>query len=201
MVNNIKCIEAEDYIGTSVESEEDTENTLKIGESEVEEDGSILYKFNENIEYRLEVTDASLGSRSYALYKKDSGKENLWTEINSCPFKMAMGQAASITFINEDLGFLVLSYSGGISGKLFRTEDGGKSYEEIEVKSETREFMGSQYTPFDFPERIYEKDGYLYMKVGQGSDGDYNGNSMGLYKSKDKGKTWEFEKEVSGEYN
>ena len=201
LVNNIKCIEAEDYIGTSVESEEDTENTLKIGELEVEEDGSILYKFNENIEYRLEVTDASLGSRSYALYKKDSGKENLWTEINSCPFKMAMGQAASITFINEDLGFLVLSYSGGISGKLFRTEDGGKSYEEIEVKSETREFMGSQYTPFDFPERIYEKDGYLYMKVGQGSDGDYNGNSMGLYKSKDKGKTWEFEKEVSGEYN
>ena len=201
LVENIRCIEAEDYVGTTVESEEDTEDTLQVGETEIEEDGTIVYKFNENIEYRLEVTDASLGSRSYALYKKDSEKENLWTKINSCPFGITMGQAASITFINEDLGFLVLSYSGGSSGRLFRTEDGGKSYEEIEVKSATGEFMGSDFEPFDFPERIYEKDGFLYMKVGQGNDGDYNGNSMGLYKSKDKGKTWEFEKEVSGEYN
>lgn len=200
LVDNIRCIEAEDYVGTTVESEEDTEDTLKVGESEVKEDGTIVYKFNKNIEYRLEVTDASLGSRSYALYKKDSEKENLWTEINSCPFGITMGQAASITFINEDLGFLVLSYSGGSSGRLFRTEDGGKSYEEIEVKSASGEFMGSEFEPFDFPERIYEKDGFLYMKVGQGNDGDYNGNSMGLYKSKDKGKTWEFEKEVTGEY-
>ncbi len=34
------------------------------------------------------------------------------------------------------------------------------------------------------------------MLVGQGTDGDYNGNSKALYQSKDKGKTWEYVEEV-----
>ncbi|EEM38701.1 hypothetical protein bthur0004_53640 [Bacillus thuringiensis serovar sotto str. T04001] len=34
------------------------------------------------------------------------------------------------------------------------------------------------------------------MLVGQGADGDYNGNSSILYQSKDQGETWEYVKEV-----
>ena len=34
------------------------------------------------------------------------------------------------------------------------------------------------------------------MLVGQGADGDYNGNSDALYESRDNGVTWEFIKEV-----
>ena len=34
------------------------------------------------------------------------------------------------------------------------------------------------------------------MLVGQGADGDYNGDSSALYQSKDNGETWEFVEEV-----
>ena len=33
----------------------------------------------------------------------------------------------------------------------------------------------------------YEENGVLNVLVGQGSDGDYNGNSSALYQSKDNG--------------
>ena len=45
----------------------------------------------------------------------------------------------------------------------------------------------------------YEQDGTINMLVGQGADGDYNGNSKVLYQSKDQGITWEFIKEVKKE--
>ena len=35
-----------------------------------------------------------------------------------------------------------------------------------------------------------------YSKVGQGADGDYNGNSKALYQSRDNGVSWEYEKEI-----
>ncbi|MGL5353392.1 MAG: hypothetical protein ACRDA5_08690, partial [Clostridium sp.] len=55
---------------------------------------------------------------------------------------------------------------------------------------------GETYNPFDFPGMPYEEDGILSIKVGQGADGDYNNNCEGLYRSKDKGITWEYIKEV-----
>ncbi|MDU6792288.1 MAG: hypothetical protein E6427_06190 [Anaerococcus sp.] len=42
----------------------------------------------------------------------------------------------------------------------------------------------------------YEENGVLNVLVGQGSDGDYNGNSSALYQSKDNGITWEYIEEV-----
>lgn len=42
----------------------------------------------------------------------------------------------------------------------------------------------------------FKKGGVLNILVGQGSDGDYNGNSSELYQSEDKGQTWKFIKEV-----
>ncbi len=38
----------------------------------------------------------------------------------------------------------------------------------------------------------YEKDGSFNVLVGQGSDGDHNGGSKALYKSKDNGITWQY---------
>ena len=49
------------------------------------------------------------------------------------------------------------------------------------------------------PEKVYEKDGKLYMEVGQGADGDYYGDEgycNGLYESSDDGKTWKYVGEV-----
>lgn len=45
----------------------------------------------------------------------------------------------------------------------------------------------------------YKEDGILNILVGQGADGDYNGNSSALYQSNDEGITWEYIREVKRE--
>lgn len=46
------------------------------------------------------------------------------------------------------------------------------------------------------PEMVYEEEGFLYMEVGQGADGDYYdvelGFCHGLYQSSDSGQSWKF---------
>lgn len=58
------------------------------------------------------------------------------------------------------------------------------------------DYTQSAISPFDYPSMPYEKDGVFNMLVGQGTDGDYNGDSSALYQSKDNGETWEFVEEV-----
>lgn len=122
-----------------------------------------------------------------------------WEMINEGPFKDSLGGAAGITFINDKLGFLGLSHGGGTYSNLYRTEDGGVSYEKIEFPlKEVVLDNGESINPFDFPDMPYEENGVLNMLVGQGADGDYNVNSKALYQSKDNGATWEFIKEIKG---
>ena len=108
------------------------------------------------------------------------------------------GGASGITFINEKLGFLVLSHSGGSHADLYRTEDRGSSYKKVDfpaVKIPLKD--GKTYNPFDFPGMPYDENGTLNTMVGQGSDGDYNKNCEALYRSKDQGITWEYVKETN----
>lgn len=146
--------------------------------------------------YRLEITDAAAGSRFYSLNGTMDGGDT-WKVVNEDPFQGRGGVASGITFINDKIGFLGLSHSGGSNGELYRTEDGGVSYKKVDIPVyEVKLDSGEAMTPFDFPAMPSEKDGTLNMLVGQGADGDYNGGCSALYQSKDKGKTWEFIKEV-----
>ncbi|PID24562.1 glycosyl hydrolase [Sporosarcina sp. P7] len=146
--------------------------------------------------YRLDVIDKALGSTFYSLRKTSDGGEN-WAVINQDPFNGTVGSAAGITFINEELGFLRAARPSGTEGVLYRTNDGGISFEEVSyAMQEMKLDSGQSIKPFDFPGLPFEKNGVLNMLVGQGSDGDYNGNSSGLYQSNDHGETWEYVKEV-----
>lgn len=136
------------------------------------------------------MVDAALGSRFYALFQTQDGGET-WQTMNPDPFLNNTGVSSGITFINEELGFIGLSHSGGDYGELYRTEDGGISFEkvmlpEIEVELNDQE----TYTPFDFPEMPYEEDGRLILLVGQGQDGDYNSGIKAIYESTDNGRTF-----------
>jgi heme/copper-type cytochrome/quinol oxidase subunit 2 len=167
--------------------------------SQESNNNNVEFHLSKEVGYRLDITDAAAGSRFYALSSTvDDGKT--WVTINNDPFLGMSGVASEITFINNKLGFSCLSHSGGANGELYRTEDGGLSYKQIifpvhEVKLDG----GATISPFDFPGMPYEQDGTLNMLVGQGVDGDYNGNSKVLYQSKDQGVTWEFIKEVKKE--
>lgn len=153
------------------------------------------FYLSDNIGYKLKVVGAAAGSRFYSLYgTKDRG--TTWDTINEDPFIGRGGVAAGITFINEKLGFIALSHSGGSYGELYRTEDGGLSFEVVNLPEVKVALKGEEtFTPFDFPGMPYKEDGILNILVGQGADGDYNGNSSALYQSKDEGITWEYIKE------
>ncbi|MGL5352305.1 MAG: hypothetical protein ACRDA5_03150, partial [Clostridium sp.] len=82
------------------------------------------FYLSNKIGYKLEINGAAAGSRFYSLYGTSDGGST-WDIVNGDPFSGSGGGASGITFINEKLGFLALSHSGGSYSDLYRTEDGG----------------------------------------------------------------------------
>ncbi len=85
---------------------------------------------------------------------------------------------------------------------LFETFDGGKSFREIILPSPKIELpTGEFYNPFVMPEAAWEESDTIYLKISQGPDGDHhskalgNERTVGIYASKDRGKTFEFIRE------
>lgn len=190
MVDDLVNIKPEQF--SSKTNQNNNENTIKQSNKETDE----LY-ISDKIGYHLEVTAAAAGSRSYSLNKTTDGGAT-WEVINKDPFKGSIGVAAGITFLNEKLGFLCLSHSEGCNGELYRTEDGGLSYEKVNFPAVKVSLgNGENNNPFDLPEMPYKINGDFCVLVGQGSDGDYNGGCKALYQSKDEGKNWEYIKEVT----
>lgn len=159
------------------------------------------YKNADGVEYRMIPIDRASGSSYYALIATaDGGKSAIM--VNTNPHLGSGGEAKWISFLQDgQTGFSCLTYSGGMYGRLYRTEDGGRSFEAIEYPSAKAKFSDeTYYNPFVVPEKVYEKDGKLYMEVGQGTDGDYYGEEgfcNGLYESGDGGKIWAYVKEIS----
>lgn len=147
------------------------------------------FHLSETEYYRLNVVDAALGSRYYALEKSEDGGKN-WNRLNPDPFLGQGGVAAGIVFLDSDLGFMALSHNGGDNAELYRTGDGGASMELVEFVHPKME-ESDIGEPFDFPGMPYEEDGVLKVQVGQGADGDYQGGRAAIYQSLNKGMTWE----------
>lgn len=150
------------------------------------------YFLNEKIGYQLVVLDATLGTRFYGLRKTEDGGDN-WTLHNENPFHDRTGAAAGLTFIDDELGFIALSHNGASEADLFRTIDGGETFEQVEIPPKTVTQNGMEFEPFDFPEMPFDSNGKLILYVHQGSDGDYQKDAKAVYISKDRGKTFEFQ--------
>lgn len=154
-----------------------------------------------DILYRMIVTDAALGSRLYGLIKSTDGGET-WDAVGDDPFGSQMGMGIEFTFLDETFGFATLAHNGGDSAVLYVTEDGGKSYEQVEIQHWTVTSAGGEiYAPYDFPQMPYFEDGVLYLKCGQGADGDYDGGDaakLAGYFSDDHGHTFRFDRMVLG---
>lgn len=155
------------------------------------------FYLQDGIRYKLNVEDKATGSFFYSLQQTTDGG-NKWVVLNDDPFDGPVGEVCGMYFMDENIGFIAVSKQGGYESDLYRSEDGGKSFNKLEFESkEVTLDNGASIKPFDSPRVPYEKDGNLYLDIEQGADGDYNGNSSLIYKSEDKGKTWEFEKEAN----
>ena len=145
--------------------------------------------------------DRAAGSSYYVLLKAENGVNT--SVVNMDPYLGHGGYARWLDFLEDELiGFSCLAYSGGSLGSLYRTEDGGKSFQEITYPSAEIELPdGSLYNPFIMPDEIWEENGKLYMMAGQGPDGDYYEDGVwvyGLYESEDMGKNWRYAGTVKG---
>lgn len=152
---------------------------------------------------KMTAVDRAAGSSYYVLLREKAAEET--SVLNWDPYCGSGGEAKWITFLEDQkTGFSCLAYSGGSKGSLYRTEDGGKSFQEVLWPSAAVKLSdGMLYNPFIMPEEIRQQDGKLYLLVGQGPDGDYHVNASvdgvwdgtfayGMYESEDLGKNWVF---------
>ena len=167
-------------------------------------DYEVAYDFPDGKEYALVPIDRALGSSFYVLLAFiEKGNPDSAELINPDPFNQHGGEARFIAFLDDgNIGFAGLSYAGGSEGMLFGTFDGGKSFREIILPSPKIELpTGEYYNPFVMPEEAWEESGTIYLKISQGPDGDHHSEALdgartvGIYASKDKGKTFEFVRE------
>ncbi|WP_432707100.1 WD40/YVTN/BNR-like repeat-containing protein [Gottfriedia acidiceleris] len=159
------------------------------------------FYLSKEVGYKLNVADKALGSTFYSLSKTTDGGKT-WTVINNDPYSGTVGGASGVVFLDDKLGFLGAVNPSGNEGTLYRTDDGGISFKKVIYSPhEVKLNNGQSIKPFDTPSMPFEMDGVLSMLVGQGSDGDYNGNSSELYQSKDEGQTWKFVKEVKNRHS
>lgn len=184
----------------AIETAEVTEETIQYYLS-LKPDCS--YEAADGVEYRMIPVDRAAGSSYYAfIVTVDGGKSAIL--VNTDPYLGSGGESRWVTFLEDGkTGFSCLAYSGGTRGRLYRTEDGGKSFIRVEYPSAKIKLPdGTYYNPFIMPERVYEEAGKLCMEAGQGPDGDYYGEEgfcNGLYESEDQGKTWRFVKEIAAD--
>lgn len=155
------------------------------------------YTTKDGVVYGMVPVDRAAGSSYYSLYAYKKGKPTL---VNIDPFEGSGGQATWITFIDDtNLGFACLTYNGGDDALLFRTEDGGKSFIQVNYPSGKVKFSdGSIYNPFTIPKEIRAENGDLYMIVDQSPySGDYYSEELGkhpsgLYVSHNDGMSFEY---------
>lgn len=175
-----------------LEEEQHTELGYQVDDSNQE-----VYFLTEEIGFRLPVIDAATGTRWYGFEKTEDGGA-VWETVNQDPFDEQSGVTSGIKFFDEEFGFIILGNANQTEGILFRTENGGETFDPIDFPPvEVPLNDEEEYNPFQYPEIPYEENGRLYTLLGQGAHGDYNMGAKALYQSEDNGITWEFVEEVN----
>ena len=153
-------------------------------------------KTNQNIGFRLVITDAALGSRFYKLEKTSDGGKT-WENINSNPFLDATGVAEGIEFLNEKLGFAGLKGGSGEHSKIYITRDGGVSFEMIKLPYEKAYNLPTKEKDYGLTIEDYKymnmpkfRNNKLYILVTPSS---FEEEGIEFY-SEDEGKTWDISK-------
>lgn len=161
-------------------------------ESRIRQSGFAANPFlsvTDNGYYVSMAVDRSLGNDYYGTYY--SGDLENWTSI-TLPDYFCTNLTCSF-WTRDGKGY----YAKG--GEMMVTLDGGETFQDITIP-EAEEITGEMgFDPFDTVEKMYEKDGILYVVMGQGDDGDYMKDGKlaeALYRSED-GVNFSFVEEIA----
>lgn len=154
---------------------------------------------NPQVGFLVECLNAALGGQRFIEIIKTEDGGQTWQKIGNGPNDQgSLHDGSEFMMINETLGFIVEPQSAGDSSVLYRTEDGMKTFQKVEIpKGVFRNHQGNNSLTW---EQVYDtptlpkqgENNELTLVVEQGNDGDYQGGTKAAYRSTDLGKTWEF---------
>ncbi len=198
-VTPVRYIMEPEYVS---QQELDRENTMQQVENAKtterwtvdQSDGTVYFFLDEKNGWRLVVMDAAAGSRFYVMEKtKDDG--SAWECINGDPFSGEAGVAEGLIFYDENFGVAGITGASGSSSKLYITQDGGLSFEKIELPMnmvtelpETAEEYGFSVEDYDYL-NIPEKDASVLTITVTTDAIEYEGI---VFQSFDDGVSWEY---------
>ena len=167
--------------------EPEPEVKYEIGKStSVREDGSVYYLINESKGWRLVVIDAAAGSRWYVIESTSDGGKN-WNRIEPDPFNGELsGVADSIQFLDEQIGFVLMSGASESHSRLYRTMDGGNSFSMVELPIELIDVEIPDLAEHDYITMPYVENSVLKVSLRLEK---YDCGSI-YFESKDNGETW-----------
>lgn len=198
-VTPVRYIMEPEYVS---QQELDRENTMQQVENAKtterwtvdQSDGTVYFFLDEKNGWRLVVMDAAAGSRFYVMEKtKDDG--SAWECINGDPFSGEAGVAEGLIFYDENFGVAGITGASGSSSKLYITQDGGLSFEKIELPMnmvtelpETAEEYGFSVEDYDYL-NMPEKDASVLTITVTTDAIEYEGI---VFQSFDDGVSWEY---------
>lgn len=167
--------------------ESEPEVKYEIGKStSVREDGSVYYLINESKGWRLVVIDAAAGSRWYVIESTSDGGKN-WNRIEPDPFNGELsGVADSIQFLDEQIGFVLMSGASESHSRLYRTTDGGNSFSMVELPIELIDVEIPDLAEHDYITMPYVENSVLKVSLRLEK---YDCGSI-YFESMDNGETW-----------
>lgn len=139
---------------------------------------------NKDVGFILQFEDYALGGVTFGHIDKTTDGGKTWTTINNgigSPTEGTFRSGSQLLFVNENIAFVTMPYASGDDSDLYYSEDGGINFTKVTLSDEQIYYY--YYLPTI-------EDGKLYLEVGQGNDGDYNGGDSKKYCSEDNGKTW-----------
>lgn len=175
-----------------IQQAEDAQNTESWTVDQV--DGTMYFFLNEEIGWRLVVTDAALGSRFYELEKTEDGGA-VWKHTNEDPFGGTIGVAEGLLFFNENFGFAGLTGASQSDSQMYVTRDAGLTFEKIQLPMDMIKELPEQASESGFTIEDYDylnmpekKDSVLTIMVTT----DATESNGIIFQSKDDGVTWEY---------
>ncbi len=169
--------------------EEAVEDAQTAGKTLVSDDHGMTFYLDESTSMRLIVTDAAAGSRAYAFENGEIYNED--------PFNGSSGVAESIYFLDERVGFILLTNASQDHSRMYGTTDGGESFAQVLLPTEDGEedLAGNEFgftaADMDYIYPPYEEDGALYVEVSYESGGR---SYLALrFVSEDDGASWRYD--------